>query len=362
MKKTTAILTLFLAIALGAPAMAAIQQIRVLGVGVANSSQKAEEAAVDYAKKRAVYLTARKMQVENASAKVAALKPEELARIVRGATVTNSRREREITYADVSVSVVDTELRRALGLPATAMAAVEPAAAHRSVLVLPAYRKADRIFLWEEENPLREALRSEILRQSKGLVLVPAGDFEDLRLIDHANASTVTGAELKPMFERYGAQEIIIVIVTLGEELTADPTQVTLRRLTPEGARVEVIKVPATDPKDTAEARLNMAAHAIAGAVTQIATSTSVDEQQSLADASHQNVMFDYANPRELGQLEEAVRHTAGVIFLEIPSITLDKVGGKVYFTGETATLKAELMKKNVVVRDGGGGWTLSLR
>lgn len=362
MKNTPAILALVLAFALASPAFAAIQQIRVLGVGVGRSSVAAEAAAVDYAKKRAIYLLARKMQVENASGKIAALKPEEIKRIVRGATVANVRREKEVTYADVSVSLVDTELRRILGLPPSAAASDEPLA-QRNVLVLPVYRGTDRTLLWEEDNPLKESLRSEVLRQSKGAVLIPAGDFEDLRLIDHANAATVTGPELKPMFERYGAQEVIIVIVILGAEATADPTQVILRRLTPDGAmRTEAIKIPPADAKDSKEARIGSATSAVAGAITQIATATSQDEQQSLEEATRQNIVFAYANPRELGQLEEAVRHTEGVVFLEIPSITLQKVAGTVYYTGETAALKGALAKKGIVVTDGSNNWTLSLR
>lgn len=359
MKKTLA--TLALSLVLATPAFAAIQQMRVLGVGVDRSSTKAEAAAVDYAKKRAVYLVARKLQVEGASAKLAVLKPEEMNRIVRGATVLNTRREKEITYADVSVSVIDTELRRVLGLPAKAPLVEEPLARH-NVLVLPVYRGADRTFLWEDENPLSEALRSEVLRQSQGAVLVPAGDFEDLRLVDHANAGTVTGAELKPMFERYGAQEVIIVIVALGAEKTSEPTQVTLRRLTPEDVHVEVITIPPSDPKDTREVRIGVAAHAVAGAITQIATSTSPDEQKSLEQASRQRIAFAYANPRELGQLQEAVRHTEGVIFLEIPTISLQNVPGMVYFTGEKSVLKDALTKKGVVIADKGDQWTLSLR
>ena len=54
---------------MAAPAQAAVQEIRVLATGVDRSSARAAEMALDYAKKRAVYLVARKMQVTDASAK-----------------------------------------------------------------------------------------------------------------------------------------------------------------------------------------------------------------------------------------------------------------------------------------------------
>ncbi len=319
--------------------------------------------AVDYAKKRAVYLFARKLQVENASAKVAALKPEEMKRIVRGATILNIRREKEITYADVSVSIVDTELRRALDLPAaTAGTLGDTVSASRSVLILPVYRTQERAYLWETENPLRELLRLEVLRQAHGAVLVPAGDFEDLRLIDHNNAAVVTGVELGSMFERYGAEEIIIATATPGAEGTIEPTSITLRRLTPKDVRVEVMKVPVVEVKETAATRLQMAAAAIASAVTQIATSTSYDERRALENASHLKVYFTYANPRELGKMQQSIRGAANVMALEIPNITLQNVSGTIYYSGERQTLKIDLAKQGIVVGERSDGWMLSLR
>ena len=361
MKKTLAIfIVTFL---LATPASAAIQQIRVLAKGVDPSSVEAEAAAIDYARKRAVYLVARKLPGDNIAAKVAQLKPEQFEKIVRGATVLQLKRENEITYADVTVSVVDTELKRALGIHTGGGEVSDNAiSAKRSVLVLPVFRTADKTYLWEADNPIKESIRSEVLRQSQGLVIIPGGDFEDLRLIDGANAGTVTGAELKPMFERYGAQEIIIVIVALGAEKTSEPTQVTLRRLTQEAATVEVMEVPAVGVDDSKEARVSIAAHTIASALTQIATATSPDEQRSMSQAARQFIEFNFANPRELGKMQEAVRRASGVILLETPAISLQSIRGTVYFTGEKDALRTALTKKGILVGNNDYGWALSLR
>ena len=338
--------------------------MRVVGVGVNASSVEAEAAAIEYAKKRAVFLVASKMPGDNIAAKVAALKPEQFERIVRGATVLNVKREKEITYADVTVSIVDTEVKRAIGVPAVTAATVSENAilAKRSVLVLPVFRTGDKTYLWEADNPIKEAIRSEVLRQSQGTVLVPGGDFEDLRLIDGQNAGTVTGAELKPMFERYGADEVIIVIVALGAEKTSDPTQVMLRRLTPEGANVEVMEVPAVGVDDSKEARINIAAHTIAGALTQIATATSPEAQRTMKKADRQFIEFEFANPRELGTMQEIVRNIEGVILLETPAISLKTIRGVVYFSEDKETLRTALSKKGILVRNNEYGWTLSMR
>ena len=59
-------------------AHASVQEIRVVGVGIDTSSRKAEELALDYAKKRAVYLAAARLGIENPGKACAKLKPEQL--------------------------------------------------------------------------------------------------------------------------------------------------------------------------------------------------------------------------------------------------------------------------------------------
>lgn len=361
MKKLARSLAILLTLAFCLPANAAIQQVRVLGVGVNNSSAAAETEAVEYAKKRAVYLVALKMQVDNASARVAALKPDDFAHIVRGSTVLHVRREDKMTYADVSVSVIDTEIRRIFNLPEPSTVTDGPSSM-RSVLVLPVYATAEATYLWEPDNKLREPLAAEVLRQSHGAVLVPSGDFEDLRLVDHVNVGTVTGTELKPMFDRYGADEIIVVMATLGADGTLEPAHVTLRRLTPAAARAEVMTITPTSAADKADARLASVAASVAGAVTQIAASTSQQEQEALAKTNSVKVHFSYANPRELATMQEAVRGAPGVILLEIPAISLQDVGGTVYFTGDKKALLGALSKLGVIVTAHGDDWVFSMR
>src|SRR6187399_2248714 len=107
MKKTFLCL---LALAFAFPAFAAIQQVRVMAVGIDRSASKAQALAIEYAEKRAVYLTARKMPVDQPSAKIAALTDEEFREIVRGSEINKIRRRGERTYADITVSIVDTAL------------------------------------------------------------------------------------------------------------------------------------------------------------------------------------------------------------------------------------------------------------
>jgi hypothetical protein len=340
---------------------AAVQEIRVVGVGVESSSLQAGEYAMNYAKKRAVFLATRKLGVPNPSKAAAKIPPEDMAKIVRGANVVNERRVGEITYLDVHVTIVDEALRRALKLPPEDPAK-DANLRLRGVLLLSVYADPARAYMWEKENKLRAVLSDEIRRQARGGVLLPGGDLEDLRLIDYQNALTVKADELAPMFKRYGAQEIIIAILTPGAAGTMDPSSVLLRRLKPDFERNELLEIPPEIIEETPEIRLAKSAGAIASAVTQIASSTAEIEQAQRAGAKKLTLRFSYAVPKELARMQEAVRSSPEVLFLDLPSIALARVGATVYLKGEEEALRLSLAKQGIIVTSINGGWRLSVR
>ncbi len=347
---------------LAQPAAAAVQDIRVVGVGSDTSSLQAAEKALDYAKKRAVYLATVKLGVANAGKILSKFTDEQFAQIIRGATVTQTRREGYITYSDVSVTIVDEALRRALKLPDDYGKARTKAIDARGVLLLPVYASKERAYLWEKENALRAPLAEEVRRQSYGSVLLPGGDLEDLRLIDYNNALTVGAEELAPMFKRYGADEIVVAVLTVGAAGTTDASSVLLRRITPTKSRNEVMEIPLSGADETSATRVGKAASAIANAVTQIATSTAERDQAARAAAKTIAVTFAYAIPKELARMQTAVRNAPQVLYLDVPSIALAQVAGTIYLKGEATALRELLVKQGVVVTTNGEGWRLSAR
>lgn len=357
------LLALFL-LALPLPASAATQEFTVVASGVDRMSLKALEFAKEYARRRAVYLATYKLGVADAQGVAAKISPTDLNQIVRGITVLETRREGETTYAKISVTIVDEPLQRLLAIQnvATTIADDADSGAVRTVFVLPALVTPDKTWIWEKENILRRPLSTELLQQAHGSVILPSGDLQDLRLLDAANITKVTAQELKPMFDRYGADEIIIALVTLGAEHTNDPTQVILRRLSPMNPRDELLTIQPLNKEELADSRLARAAHAVARAAVQIATSTTADQRKLLAAAKKINVLFDYAIPLELGRMTQAIRQAPGVVSLEMPTITLNDTSGVIYYKGEQAALRQMLAGKGVIILEGKDGWTLSMR
>ncbi|MFM9889323.1 MAG: hypothetical protein ACKVOE_01570 [Rickettsiales bacterium] len=341
------------------PAPAAVEEVRVLAVGTDDSRSVAEKKAMDYARKRAVYLAAKKMGVPDPGAAAAKLTDVQLSQIIRGAAVVQSKREGKTTIQEIMVMVTHEPMARMMGMPD-----IPPPEAirHRGVLVLPVLVGHDRPFLWEKENTLRPLLTDKLLEVSHGAVMSASGDFDDLRLIDYGNALKVKPEELAPMFARYGVQEIVIAILTLGPVGTTDPSNVLLRRLTPASEHTETFDVAADSPEQNSDERLARANDAIASTLTQIATSTAALDQAKLDKATKIPVAFAYANPRELANMQEAIRKAKDVLQLKLPEISVKQVTGTIYLDGERSALKQLLIKQAIHVTEKGDGWEVSLR
>lgn len=344
-------------------ASAAVQEIRVTASATDSSPTRATQAALNYARKRAVYLVMLKMHIPNATARAQGLNETQLKQIIRGSTILNTKRIEDTTYADVSVSVVDQAILHVLDIDVAPDAvALETTAPVKGVMVLPVYATATRAYVWEKENALRAPLTSLALTISHGTVVVPTGDYEDLRLIDQHNALTIKPEELKSMFERYGVREIIIAVVQQ-DTLTSDQgATILLRRLSQETIRTEQIVLSPPALTETADDRLKEAATEIANAATQIAASTSKQEQEKLAAAPKVPVYFYYGSMREIGQIQDAVRGTDGVMQLSMPTIALNNIHGILYLNTDKETVKRNLSLKGLIITDREDGWQLSLR
>ncbi len=353
---------LALAMLVAAPAQAALQDYTIVALGIDTSREKAEALAMSYARQRAVFLATSKLGVPDPARAVLALKPESLNQIIRGATVQKTQRVDTKSYQQIVVSISEEPLRAALGLKPTETKPEATQNGHHSVLIIPALVTPERVWVWEKENSLRAPLSEELLRQSRGLVILPSGDLQDLRLIDKDNALKVKVDELKPMFERYGADEIVIAAMRAGAEGTMDSTKIMMHRVSAGYVRDELLEVQPEAAEEPMAARILAGARALATAATQIANSTESASKEALAKATQVKVRFMYRTPKELARLTDTIRHAPQVVMLQLPTIMLNDVEGVIYLEGEAASLRKHLAAQAVVVRDVGNEWTVSTR
>jgi hypothetical protein len=342
------------------PALAAMHEITVVGIGVDSERGKAYEKAVDYGKKRAIYLLARKLGAVESERVLAKLRPDELHDMVRGFAITDRTRREDTTYLEMKVTILDTPLRKVLGLPPAEEDAVS--FRRRGILVLPVFVEAPRPLLWEKRNPLTQPLKSLALKIGKGSIVLPVGDPEDLRVVDYNNVLTVDYKGLGAMVERYGATEVLVAVVTPGLPDTAAPTDILLRRLTKEETRLERITLPPKNALEKNEVRIQAAVQAIAQVANELSSSVAIQEREQLASTAQLPITFSFITMREFGEMQAALRSYRGFKQLILPSSGLHKVKGTLYYDGKEKNLRAHLKKSAIFIRIEDEGWVLSMR
>jgi hypothetical protein len=345
---------------MASPAHAALHEIMVIGVGIDNMRSEAEAKAIDYGKKRAIYLLSKKLGAVDSEVTLAKLKPETLKDMVRGYTIIRRERSEDRTYVEMRVTIVDTPLREALGLPEAEDGSNN--FRRRGILVLPVFVATERPLLWEKRNPLSQPLKSLALKMGKGSVILPVGDPDDLRVVDYNNVLTITYDRLKEMVARYGASEVLVAVVTLGLEDTSEPTDILLRRLTKDQTKLERITLNPTNALERPDARIQAAVVAIAQVATDLASSVAVQEREALAAVTQQKVDFTFITMREFGEMQAALRSFPGFKQLIVTKSDLHLVHAVLYYEGSEKKLRAHLKKSAIFVRPGEKSWELNLR
>ncbi|MGB8842937.1 MAG: DUF2066 domain-containing protein [Aliidongia sp.] len=106
--------------------------------------------------------------------------------------------------------------------------------ASKPVVLVPAFRSADSVKLWDEPNPWRDAWKQT--PGTGGLVpwTMPAGDLTDVQTLDAASTRDPNPEQLERLSARYGNGDVVIVTASAagGTPATLD---ITVSRYSPEG-------------------------------------------------------------------------------------------------------------------------------
>jgi len=330
----------------------------VVGIGVHKKIEVAEELAVEYARKRAVFMLAEKWNLPDASARLSKLPQKVFDQSIRGAEVKKRARNGEILYVEVAVSIQDIPLRRALGMEVEAQKTPEHM---RGILVIPVYMDGDAVKVWGDANPLVAPLKTAVRGIGKEAVIVAAGDREDRSRIDYDNALKADYAALEVLAKRYGAEEILIAIVTPSLPESEDPTSILMERLMPGDARLEEVTLKTTKEQSPG-ARIAAAADTIARYATVISKSVAEAQRKDWLKLPKYDVEINFTTIQEFGKIEAALRAGPGVVRLELPSIALQHVEGVMYVEGDIKKLRRYIQKQGIKLGGNEQFWTLSLR
>jgi len=200
----------------------------------AADSNTARSQAISEGQEQALTLLLQKLTLPKDQEKLPQVIPDEVGEYVQDFEIFNERRSDKRYMAELTVRFQREKIR---GLLATAGVPFSEAAS-TPIVVLPVYRENEKVILWEDSNPWREAWRRLEIKNELVSLVVPMGQLADVLAIDAEQALAGDRGPLREFATSYGAGETLVAVATMGPD--QDFVDVTMQNF---GVTVGVLEI-----------------------------------------------------------------------------------------------------------------------
>jgi hypothetical protein len=230
-----------------------------------------------------------------------------------------------------------------------------PAEQAEPILVVPVFRAADGLKLWED-NPWRQAWID--LKGEQGIVpiIVPLGDLEDTETITAEDAAEADAQKLEALRQRYGAPSVLVV---QAQPADGGGVHVFIEGDTRLG-RVTINKVyvavPGSDkkPEDIAVQAFQSVVIKAYQEAARIAEATKgANTRQSIA------VTVPFGSPREWNAIRSRILTTPNVSAVDLATLSADGAIIKLVYVHSLEELQVHLQRTGLNLFQTGTGWVI---
>lgn len=341
------------------PANAAVEELEIIAGIEGTSPLDAQEKAVDYAKKRAFFLTLSRLAPEKAKQIAESLTSDQIDTHIRGYELIEDKIDKEnpnYYLAKYKVSVSQDMVKRLLVADG---AATDDAA--NPMLILPVLRDEDRILLWENDNIWRSIWNGVALEQGEGVLVMPYGDPKDTLITDSATVLGYGWDEMAELAGRYGAGEVVVVVATYLREPKPGGVDVVLRRLGPAVNKVKSVYFEADSRHETPESVLPEAARSLAGQLKDIARTYQGEQLKRLANASRVTLRAEFRRLDDWVRLQETLGALPRVLELQVNRINIVSAEATLIYDTQPELMQEIMRANGLFVQPEGDHWRVAV-
>lgn len=245
------------------------------------------------------------------------------------------------------------------------------------VLVIPVYRAADGVKLWED-NPWHKAWAD--LKGEQGMVpiIVPLGDLEDTETLTAADAVKGDAIKLEAIRKRYGAPSIVVAqaqpadggglhVYIAGETKLGE---ITINKIyDAETGSAEPASTEATPDAAAPAPAGPMTAEAVAVASfqkmlfkTQQEQAAKVAAEESARNANRSQslaVSVPFTSPREWNAIRSRILSTPNVSGVDLSSLSAGGAVIQLVFTHSVEELQSNMQSAGLSLTQSGAAWVI---
>jgi hypothetical protein len=236
LRRGIAVLAAALALAAAAPALAqqakpaAIFTVTPVPVDVtAASAAAARDQAITEGESRAFDMLMQRLTMRADQSRLPKITPDQLNELVQGFEVAHERRSSVRYLADFTVYFHADAVRQLLRTAGIGFAET----ASKPVVVLPVLHDGDRVTLWEDPNPWRDAWTGATIPPGLVPFVRPLGDLNDVQAIDADAAAKGDNDKLLAVSQHYDNDDVLVTQATLKTDGAQHELEISSTRYSP---------------------------------------------------------------------------------------------------------------------------------
>ena len=344
----------------GNPA-AAQDVFEVSGVAVdvtAETAAAARARALASGEQRAFEILLDRLTLKSDIDRLPVLSAADRAELVQDLSVANEKTSAVRYLAELTFRFKPREVRRLLRDLAIDFAETPS----KPVLVLPVYRAAGVVVLWDDPNPWRDAWSG--IGGADGLAgLVPmefpAGGLADIAVIGAAQAAAGDRARLKALSGRYGTSDVIVALAELAAAPGGAPSiSVTVNRYGESVSEQAIVSGVTGRPGEAVEAVLRRAAAQVAD---EIEDQWKADNLIQFERSEIVAVVLPITSLGDWVTARSRLRGVAVVDRIDLVLLSRDEARLNIRYLGDIGQLALALAQADLGLREEGGSWILEL-
>ncbi len=322
----------------------------------ANATAARDQAVAEAEQKGFRILIERLVSGPADRAKLPKLSNDDFNRMVQGFEVANERRSGVRYIADFTVHFRPDAVRRYLRDANIPFAETSS----KALLVLPVLKDGDRLVLWDDPNPWRDAWARAKLAGGLVPLVRPVGELDDVAAIDADAAVKGDPARLRAISARYDNADVLVTTATL-KGGDAPAMEIKSTRYAP-GTDGEAQSWTTTVAAGPGESDAAMLAHGVAETVTQVETAW---KTANTLDFSRGGTLLARVPTSDLREWVAVRNRLAGIPAVRASQLlALDRSGAQVQirYAGDPEQLRQALLQHGLDLGGGEPEWTLQRR
>jgi Uncharacterized protein conserved in bacteria (DUF2066) len=231
----------------------------------AASAAAARDEAIVQGESRAFDMLMQRLTLSTDRSRLPQVGPSQLNDLVQGFEVAHERRSDVRYLADFTVHFRADAVRQMLRQAGVGFAEQ----VSKPVIVLPVLHDGDRLALWDDPNPWRDAWSSAAAVTGLVPVVRPLGEIEDVQAIDAEQAAKGDAAALQAISRRYDGDDVLVTQATLKSDGAQHAVDVTTTRYAPDLPGTEQTWVTSTTA-NPGESDADLLSRAVTDTINQV--------------------------------------------------------------------------------------------